>query len=909
MKDPKIFLSYASRDLEQAVAIERNLVANGLSVFRDRTGIKPGSKWTQELERGLRESTHLCVLISPASMASGWVQDEVNSKIAEAQKTGERLFAIELFPTPISDFLSSYQTIGLDQGGRDAILTIKRSLCGTSQQLVDEFDEVPRPKRYGDPELRQRIVEFVGGFLERPAMRIAFAHALGLSDQTNKFRSLGPDGAASLGIELAQKDDAFRATVEFVLRQLETEEIVESPSDQKLLQELLKELDERSSSEEERPLIERYLDWVRRRHGRITPFGRKTGVGLDDGVWIQLRVRERGGEFSTSKRRVGVEDEVDQPVLGQTDLGDLLRRDRADESSIVRRVRLFGDPGSGKTTLLRNLAARIAGDSDRPFVPVFAALPTLVRERRSIEQEIEHDLSVDGSYEGLGSQLTRLGQSGELLVLLDGLDEVPSSEQRHARQIIDRLCEKWPNASFVVASRRIGSEKVNIVALDFADADLLPVPEDRKIEFLTAWLKASPVFAEPSGGRSLQSAIDQGTALIRGNSFLKRATDCPLYLTLLALLVERDEDASQLHRRDLLHATIFQLLLSGGHREEPREELRRMPRANETKRVLNCLGFAATKRGLVDLPSGDLEEWLSKESEDLWSGLSDEPAWETDKRRFLTEIARRTSILGPKDSVVADGERSSSRVFDLIDEDSWRFWHKSFGEALAADRLDELPESARVELLDQVAAEPGRWGEPFALWLLRVEDDSAFERWMQQLHERSPNLALRVLSGVSGRVLDADLLALLLGSRDADGERRIDAYPRILEFVDGDVEVAVRVLGLLVDRLLDQDWDAEEAWHLDDAFSKLILSPEHCSPVLVDSVQLERDRILGHSALGARPVGAEVSSMSVPTREGESWWCPIGVGNRRDQLSYRMGSPEGEEGRFEDEGPAHDVVI
>ncbi|MEO0481968.1 MAG: formylglycine-generating enzyme family protein, partial [Planctomycetota bacterium] len=47
----------------------------------------------------------------------------------------------------------------------------------------------------------------------------------------------------------------------------------------------------------------------------------------------------------------------------------------------------------------------------------------------------------------------------------------------------------------------------------------------------------------------------------------------------------------------------------------------------------------------------------------------------------------------------------------------------------------------------------------------------------------------------------------------------------------------------------------------------------------------------------------------VPTREGESWWCPIGVGNRRDQLSYRMGSPEGEEGRFEDEGPAHDVVI
>jgi len=38
------------------------------------------------------------------------------------------------------------------------------------------------------------------------------------------------------------------------------------------------------------------------------------------------------------------------------------------------------DPGAGKTTLLRHFAFRLAGDAERPWVPLFASLPRWIRE-------------------------------------------------------------------------------------------------------------------------------------------------------------------------------------------------------------------------------------------------------------------------------------------------------------------------------------------------------------------------------------------------------------------------------------------------------------------------------------------------------------------------------------------------
>ncbi|MEO0481967.1 MAG: protein kinase, partial [Planctomycetota bacterium] len=104
----------------------------------------------------------------------------------------------------------------------------------------------------------------------------------------------------------------------------------------------------------------------------------------------------------------------------------------------------------------------------------------------------------------------------------------------------------------------------------------------------------------------------------------------------------------------------------------------------------------------------------------------------------------------------------------------------------------------------------------------------------------------------------------------------------------------------------EERWDSKAAFAVLEALDRGRETLSSESMPLAVEVEVE---LFSHPDLGERPDAAVVSAMTVPTREGESWWCPIGVGNRRDQLSYRMGSPEGEEGRFEDEGPAHDVVI
>ncbi|MEO0479459.1 MAG: SUMF1/EgtB/PvdO family nonheme iron enzyme [Planctomycetota bacterium] len=897
-KDSMIFLSYASADLQQAEALERNLEANGIRVFRDRSGIKLGSKWTPALEAGLKESSHLCVLVSPASMASGWVRDEVSIKIAEAQKNGRPVFAIELFPSPVPQFLSMRQLGGLADGGRTAVESIVRELRGETQELADEFVEIEAPTRYGDQALRARVVELIGGLLESKRDRIGAARALDLSNRGALFGDLGALEAASLAIELCQKDDVFSAAVERVFVGLDTSGFFEDASVKQQIKALRRDLRERPIAGEERSLLDRYLDWVSRRHGQLTPFGRKGSESLLNSVWIKLRVRERSQGGNQLER---------DDAVNALDLETLLRRDRPDPSRVVRRVRLLGDPGAGKTTLLRQLAARVAEQPDRPFVPIFVSLASLLRHRRSVDQEVEHALSVDGSFQGLADQVRLRGRSGALLVLLDGLDEVPSQDQEHAEQLIDNLCAEWPEASVVVSSRRIGAERVDLSGLGFLDADLLPVPLPKKREFLKAWLGDASERCVVNATEEPTEVVERAIELIDKHDFLRRATDCPLYLTLFALLVERGDDeaqrVSQLQRRDLMHAGIFRLLLDCEHQTDKDP----MPRQREVLDVLAEFGFVATETGLVDLRPRDLESWLSRRCSEAWAELQKEKDWSDDKRAFLTELARRTSILGPRDSV-AEPDESPTSWFDE-DADAWRFWHKSFGEALAANRLGGMSERQREALIEGIADDPGRWAEPFALWLLGVSDDAKFEQWMRRLHSQSQDLALRVLAGVSGRTVSSDLLVLLLGSRDADGDRRADAYPRILSLVGEQTNVALQVLSLLVDRLLQGEWDSEEAWHLSDALASLAEHAVERAPASVKAVQNERDRILGHSALGARPSAEAVAAMRVPTLEGESWWCPVGVGNRRDQLSFRMGSPEAEGGRDSDEGPAHDVVI
>src|SRR5271157_4031024 len=80
------FLSYSREDSEFAVRLAGDLKAAGVVVWRDRPDIDPGRRWDDAVQDALTSCPCMLVILSPASVASTTVMDEV-SLVLEQKKT------------------------------------------------------------------------------------------------------------------------------------------------------------------------------------------------------------------------------------------------------------------------------------------------------------------------------------------------------------------------------------------------------------------------------------------------------------------------------------------------------------------------------------------------------------------------------------------------------------------------------------------------------------------------------------------------------------------------------------------------------------------------------------------------------------------------------------------------------
>ena len=71
-----LFLSYSSRDSDQARAVVRAAQALELTIFEDEKDVEPGAVWAEEIRRALVNSREMALLASPTSLVSEWVQTE-----------------------------------------------------------------------------------------------------------------------------------------------------------------------------------------------------------------------------------------------------------------------------------------------------------------------------------------------------------------------------------------------------------------------------------------------------------------------------------------------------------------------------------------------------------------------------------------------------------------------------------------------------------------------------------------------------------------------------------------------------------------------------------------------------------------------------------------------------------------
>lgn len=135
-----VFLSYSSKDREQALALAHRLQSAGFDVWIDKNAIHGATNWSTEIVRALDECRLVILLISEASMASKNCAKEVTIA-AEADK---RILPVELqhiqYPEAFRYHLAGIQRVSF--ADTEAIVrSIERfGLSGSGSQLSPPSD-------------------------------------------------------------------------------------------------------------------------------------------------------------------------------------------------------------------------------------------------------------------------------------------------------------------------------------------------------------------------------------------------------------------------------------------------------------------------------------------------------------------------------------------------------------------------------------------------------------------------------------------------------------------------------------------------------------------------------------------------------------------------------------------------
>jgi hypothetical protein len=88
MQYPSCVISYSSWNLEIAKRINAYLRAQGVVCFFDRDDLKTGERYRDRIDRAIRDYDKLLVVLTEHSIASEWVEAEVEAALDRERKDG-----------------------------------------------------------------------------------------------------------------------------------------------------------------------------------------------------------------------------------------------------------------------------------------------------------------------------------------------------------------------------------------------------------------------------------------------------------------------------------------------------------------------------------------------------------------------------------------------------------------------------------------------------------------------------------------------------------------------------------------------------------------------------------------------------------------------------------------------------
>ncbi|MEU6373243.1 NACHT domain-containing protein [Streptomyces sp. NPDC046909] len=280
----------------------------------------------------------------------------------------------------------------------------------------------------------------------------------------------------------------------------------------------------------------RYLRHIADRHNHITIYG----IDLRDSPdrW-PLEVAYLSLEATAVEERTLPEERPSGPVTVQLPAEDaLLTHDR---------VLLRGDAGSGKTTLVQWLAVTAAREGTR--IPYVLPLRTLIRAG-VLPAPSAFLTAVSCPLTPPEGWAERVLTAGRGLILVDGLDEIPSADRNHTRAWLQSLIQAYPGNRWLLTSRPTAVRADWLASEGFRELSLAPMRRSEVATFVRRWHTAAQ--APSYEGPLLDS--------LRTKRDLARLATNPLMCGLVCALHRERRGYLPTGRKELYDAALAMLL-------------------------------------------------------------------------------------------------------------------------------------------------------------------------------------------------------------------------------------------------------------------------------------------------------------------------------------------------------------
>lgn len=488
-------------------------------------------------------------------------------------------------------------------------------------------------------------------------------------------------------------------------------------------------------------------------------------------------------------------------------------------ASKTSRLVLLGLPGAGKSSFVQRLLARIASfqlgelknalhGTPADLLPVLVVLRDLAPRLAALQLEGLPDTArkeclsgavLDLAVENLtgleaasfAPALRTAVESGLVLLVFDGLDEVPFDQQSTFRQAVAATLSQF-RPERVIVTCRIRSYEGEARLPQFEAHTIAPFTEEQIGRFVKGWYQAQTrhgrLQPEAAGAKAKDLA-----AAARARE-LRELAGNPMLLTTMALIHQRETKLP--NQRVELYNLAVEVLVQ---RWEKGKIERLAPFLSDRLKVraaLERLAFEAHRAGKGEQPLGDLERGLAL------TILEDPKYIGREAAGFLDHVDQRAGILVGRGGApgrpqvysfphrtfqeylagchLLSGRGGSRAFYERAAEG--QYW--SLAVKLAAEQLYYIVPNARDEKLPDLAyglcpCEPpatiqdyraNLWSASVAL-LLGVEaiqlDDSVRDggqRYLERLHGRLETLLTSKLTAVE-RAEAGQMLAVLGDSR------------------------------------------------------------------------------------------------------------------------------------------------